>query len=309
MSSRISVAAPAKINLSLQVVAKLASGFHELDSWMVKLALADRLDLNLGAGEGISLHCPGTDLPEGPDNLVWQAADAFFAEIGRQPAVDILLHKHIPVAAGLGGGSSDAAAVLTGLNRYFGKQISERRLMEMGLGLGADVPFFISPLTSARARGVGEILTPLPPLSDIYYLLLNPGFQVATAWVFANLKPPYSKDLLLSAISENSSGAGNYALTMGGKTTILGRAETSDRQHLCLQNDLETVTANRYPDIDALKSLLMAQGACYAAMSGSGPTLFGIFTERERAIGAEQTMRQELPFARIFLTEPAGELS
>ncbi|MBI5559155.1 MAG: 4-(cytidine 5'-diphospho)-2-C-methyl-D-erythritol kinase [Deltaproteobacteria bacterium] len=283
---RLCLRAPAKINLYLKVLSRRHDGYHELSTWMQKLNLADTLTLK-ALPAGITLDCQGLDLAADESNLAYRAAALFLRETGLKTGVEIVLEKKIPVAAGLGGGSSDAAAVLTGLNTLFSAALSEEKLMALGLALGADVPFFVSGGNAAIATGIGEQLQVKEGLSDCWFVLANPGFPVSTKWVFENL------DL---------AQLGNFALTIKDNAYILGRASDN-----CLAeklfNDLESVTLARYPEIALLKTELINSGASGALMSGSGPTVFGIFTDSGLASQCAADLRQKYP-GRVFLTEP-----
>ena len=274
--------APAKINLFLRITGRRADGYHTLVSCMQKLALYDELCLE-AAAQGIELHCPDGKSPENRNNLVYRAAELFFAHLdvrGGKPAcgVRITLLKHIPVAAGLGGGSSDAAATLHGLNRLTNAHLAEYELAVLGLQLGADVPFFVSRSPAALAQGIGEELTPAPPLQGYSVLLVNPGFAVSTRWVYQNL------DLTSINLKDNLQSSH-------------GRSNNVD-----FVNDLERVTFKRYPVIDALKQELLHRGAAVALMSGSGPTIFGLFADKLQASQAEQHF--QLRFKDSYLVEP-----
>jgi 4-diphosphocytidyl-2-C-methyl-D-erythritol kinase len=266
-SPGLTLKAPGKINLFLKVVNRRADGYHEIESLLQKIALFDVLHLTLG-GESISLSCPGAKVPAGRGNLVYQAAAAFFAATGIAPGVHIVLEKNIPVAAGLGGGSSDAAAVLLGLNRLLEAGLAPETLTAIGLRLGADVPFFIRDYSSALATGIGECLQKVKPLKDYWILLVNPGFGVATKWVYENFP--------LTSLSNP------YILARGRK---VGRDYNVVPPRLFeeLGNDLEAVTINRYPEIGEIKKELIKAGAEAALMSGSGPTVFGLFSGKEEA--------------------------
>lgn len=289
MVQQIAVEAPAKVNLQLAVVGKRPDGYHELESFMLKLALADRLTLTRQPS-GITLSCPDSPLPLGPDNLVHRAATAFFRHTGINEGVAITLAKRIPIAAGLGGGSSDAAATLRGLDRLFAAGLTHAALMALALPLGADVPFFVLDAPAAWARGIGEQLTPAPVPTVGWILLVNPGFPVSTKWVYEN-----------------------FALTMGGNPFILGRglasansAESRDNSRLLpLVNDLEAVTIGRYPEVAALKAALIAGGADDALMSGSGPTVFGLFADREAAERCAASLKPRYG-DKVILTQPLG---
>ena len=272
------VLAPAKVNLFLRVVARRPDGYHELKSRMQKLALYDELTI-ARAPAGVALSCPGGGLPEGPENLVWRAAALFLTHAPEAGGARITLHKKIPTAAGLGGGSSDAAATLRGLNTLHGSPLDEERLAAWGLELGADVPFFARNMAAADAGGVGEVLRPAPPLPDCVLLLVKPGFAVSTAWAYRNLdltRLPHKDSL------PGSRNAGWAGLNWG--------------------NDLEQVTLARHPVLAEIKTAMLEAGAEVALMSGSGPTIFGIFTDRARAEAAQPRFRRR--FAESFLVEP-----
>lgn len=287
MMQELTIAAPAKVNLQLAILDRRPDGYHELESFMLKLALADHLTLVRQPG-GITLSCPDSSLPVGVDNLVCRAAQAFFIHTGISEGVAMTLRKRIPIAAGLGGGSSDAAATLLGLSRLFAAGLSERTLMELAKPLGADVPFFVSAAPAAWARGIGERLTPAPVPAVGWILLVNPGFPVSTKWVYEN-----------------------FALTRGGNPYILGRglasansAESRDNTRMLpLFNDLEAVTIGRYPEVAALKAALMAGGADDALMSGSGPTVFGLFADREAAERCAALLKPRYG-DKVILTQP-----
>jgi 4-diphosphocytidyl-2-C-methyl-D-erythritol kinase len=256
------VSAPAKVNLSLHILGKRSDGYHELDTVMQKLDLFDTLRIRRLDEPTVQLFCPDSDLPENDANLVWKAATVFFqkAALEKGAGVSITLEKHIPVAAGLGGGSSDAGAVLTGLNHLFAAGLSEETLICLGRSLGADVPFFVVPHSAVRAKGIGDLMEPIPTLTGFSLLLVNPGFSVSTAWVYKNFTlTRVDKDSNLSDSRENDG-------TLG---------------HCCpLYNDLETVTIDHYPEIAAIKRFMLDNGASDALMSGSGPTVFGVFPDR-----------------------------
>ncbi len=285
------VQAPAKVNLNLRILGKRSDGYHDLDSVMQKITLADTISLRCSKQPGIRLSCVGADLPEDDSNLVWKAAAAFLKASNRTAdcGVSIVLEKHIPVAAGLGGGSSDAGAVLTGLNQLLRTQLSEDALVDIGRSLGADVPFFVVSHDAVRATGIGDRMIPVPPLCDCSLLLVNPGFSVSTAWVYKN-----------------------FTLTRADKDSNLCDSRKNDNlsgSPYPLFNDLEKVTIARYPELAAIKSFLLDNGAAGALMSGSGPTVFGIFPdspaaalENLRRCGDELTQKYG---QGVFVTRPA----
>lgn len=255
------VSAPAKINLSLRILGKRTDGYHELDSVMQKISLTDTLTLQRQEKPGIQLFCPDSDLPEDNSNLVWKAAEVFLdlANLREKYGLSIILEKKIPIAAGLGGGSSDAGAALTGLNRLFQTDIPEETLLGIAKSLGADVPFFVVPDSSVRATGIGDKMEEYRKLEDCSLLLVNPGFSVSTAWVYENFTlTRIDKDSSLSDCRKN---------------------ESLDELCCSLYNDLETVTIAHYPEIQTIKETMLHNGALGALMSGSGPTVFGIFPD------------------------------
>jgi len=254
------VYAPAKINLCLHVLGRRDDGYHDLDMLMLRVSLYDRLDVSLSSGSGIAVSCPQVRLPPGVENLAARAARLLLKQVGEVRSVAIRIDKHIPEAAGLGGGSSDAAAVLLALNEMLGCGLSRSELMGLGVQLGADVPFFIYGQT-AWATGVGERLHPWPGLPPIWLVLVNPRVAVSTAWVFQNL-----------------------GLTHPGPIAKLPKFPQGMSSLVCLlHNDLEAVTCQRHPVITTIKERLVAGGAAGALMSGSGPTVFGVFEDRSRA--------------------------
>jgi 4-diphosphocytidyl-2-C-methyl-D-erythritol kinase len=279
--------APAKINLFLRVISRRPDGYHNLETFMQKLELADRLELRITAA-GVRLSCPGSSLPCDEDNLAYRAAALFLQRAAVENGVEIVLHKRIPIAAGLGGGSSDAAAILVGLNRLFAPGLSEEALFQLAGSLGADVPFFVANAAAALATGIGDRLQPAKPLKRCRVLLVNPGFAVSTKWVYENL-----------------------ALTMPGNPYILGRDQTRDNyleflpssQPLTASNDLETVTIERFPELGEIKEGLLAAGAGVALMSGSGPTVFGLFSEEGLAVNCYEHFWRRYP-QNVFLTSP-----
>ncbi len=260
----IELSAPAKVNLSLHITGRRTDGYHELSTRMQKLDLCDRLQLELTDTGTIEIVCGGEDVPADASNLAVRAAARFFQKYGNEQSygLRIKLTKRIPVAAGLGGGSSDGAAVLKGLNRLFEHPLTEVELLEIGRQLGVDVAFFVSGHSSVWATGIGDQLEQARSVDNYHYLLVNPGISVATRWVYEN-----------------------YRLTKeNNKFSICGSQNSKDIEFSAegLHNDLEQVTLPRYPVIGELKALLLEQGASGALMSGSGPTVFALFADRNR---------------------------
>jgi 4-diphosphocytidyl-2-C-methyl-D-erythritol kinase len=270
----IAVESPAKVNLILKVLRHREDGYHDIASLMQKVSLADEMEFS-ALGDGIELDCPGSDLPTGEGNLVVRAARALFAEAGFAGGVRITLRKRIPTAAGLGGGSSNAATTLTVLNNLFQFGLDRERLIRIGARLGADIPFFIYGST-AWAFGIGDLLEPAVIASGIWLVLINPGFEVPTKWVYQSLNLPLTKTPREYSIP-TFSGVRDLAAS--------------------LTNDLERVTIARYPVLEELKGFLLRQGALGSLMSGSGPTVFGLFENEPDAIQAEGALRTSYPYA------------
>lgn len=256
----LTLKAPAKVNYRLDVIRRRPDGYHDLRMVMQRVNLCDDITVTLTDTPGVTVTCGKTGVPDGPGNIAWKAANALLDLAGGNRGAAIEIAKNIPVAAGLGGGSSDAATVLMGMNELLGLGLSEQRLMEIGVTLGADVPFFIFKRT-ALAEGIGEQLSAMPEMPGVWVLLVNPGVAVSTAWVYRNLQ-----------------------LT---NREALARLPQSYRgiEDICsiLSNDLEAVTIPAFPVIADIKETMLREGAAGAMMSGSGPTVFGLFRDRESA--------------------------
>lgn len=277
--------APAKINLFLKVVHRRADGYHELINLMCCVGLYDRIKLRLNAG-ATGISCANAQVPHDETNLALRAALTYHRALqstsGRTPApVLIQLTKKIPVGAGLGGGSSDAAAVLKGLNEHYGSPLSKGALLSLALELGADVPFFIDA-TPALARGVGEILTPYTGLAPFAVVLIYPGFGLSTGQVYRNLNLRLTK--YEKKIRKFPFNNGDFLVP----------------DHL--RNDLEAAVLPQHPVIADLKSQLMAHGAKGALMSGSGSTVFGLFADMADAQQAAKVFRRVKAY-QVFVTE------
>ena len=265
----ITKASPAKVNLYLRVLRKRDDGYHDILSLMQRISLFDEMTF-APTGSGIAVFCPGTTLPEGEGNIVYRTAAAFFSRIGTSPGIEITIRKRIPIAAGLGGGSSNAATTLMTLNDMYGSPMTREELMRIGTGLGADVPFFIFGKT-AWASGIGDRFMETPSFPPFWFVLINPGFPISTKWVYQGL---------------------NFGLTKQDINYSIPRFSTKEDVIGGLTNDLEKVTVKVHPVLDEIKALLLASGARGALMSGSGPTVFGIFTDRESAEKAEEELGQ-----------------
>ncbi len=289
---------PAKLNIRLKVVGRRPDGYHDLVSLMVPIGIFDTLDFSPGS-PGVSLTCEGTGVPENEENLVFRAALAFYARIGEEPALSISLRKEIPVAAGLGGGSSDAAATLMTLNRMHGALLSGDEMAELAVDLGADVPFFLHNRPSV-ATGIGECLEPINHWPLFWYVVVTPPLTISTPWVYDRLE----MNATPSPADSGRQDIQRLKLTNREYGTILTSLK-KDRPDIrsLLENDLETVTAVHYPVIETLKKLLMESGAEGALMSGSGPSVFGVFRSEEEARKAEGIVSRRAD-GKVFLAGP-----
>ena len=283
----LTIKAPAKINLFLKVLNRRPDGYHEIESLMQKIDLCDILHLSRH-GEDISLSCPETTLPEDQGNIIYRAAQAFFSATGIKAGIKIILEKKIPIAAGLGGGSSDAAAVVIGLNKLFSSNLGREELLEIASPLGADVPFFVEAHSAAMATGIGDKLEQVRSLEGFSIVLVNPGFGVSTKWVYENF--PLTSNSNPYILARGQKVAENFHAAAPGLFEELG-------------NDLEVVTINRYTEIEHIKKELKQAGAATSLMSGSGPTVFGLFLSKE---GAERSFVQLSNKYKgdVFLTRP-----
>jgi 4-diphosphocytidyl-2-C-methyl-D-erythritol kinase len=284
--------APAKINLSLDVLRKREDGYHEVEMVMTMIDLSDRLELTELDRDAIVFTSPSGYIPLDEKNLAYQAAKLLKARCGVAQGVHIHLDKHIPVAAGLAGGSSDAAAVLRGLNRMWNLNLPMRELVRLAGELGSDVPFCVTGGT-ALATGRGEVLRPLPAPPQCWVVLAKPPVNVSTADVYQRLR--------LDRVRHRPDTPG-----------VVEGLERKDLMRICrsLGNVLESVTFNLHPEVERIKRLMLRLGADGALMSGSGPTVFGLVAKESKAARIYNGLRgfcKEVHVARI-LTFPFGSL-
>lgn len=273
-----------KINLGLDVVRKREDGYHEVRMIMQTVGVYDRISLKRSHTPGIHVTTNLYFLPVNENNLVYKAAQMLMEEFQVKEGLDIHLQKYIPVAAGMAGGSADAATVLYGVNRMFRLGLSQKELMERGVRIGADVPYCLMRGT-ALSEGIGEVLTRLPAAPACKVIIAKPGISVSTKYVYGHLDAAGIKehpdiDGMIEAIQE-----GSYE----GVVRRLG-------------NVLETVTQERHPVIGEIKELLTAHGADGALMSGSGPTVFGLFREEKKAREALRALEKSGLAKQMYLT-------
>jgi len=272
--------APAKVNYLLDVISRRPDGYHELRMVMQRINLCDDISITVTDAPGIMVTCSNTGVPDGPDNIAWKAARTMLDLSGTDMGVTIEITKNIPVAAGLGGGSSDAATVLMGLNELLELGLSDQRLMDIGVTLGADVPFFIFK-KSALAEGIGDKLSAMPQMPKAWILLVNPGVHVSTAWVYRSLL--LTSERALSILPE-------FYGTIKDICSIFS-------------NDLESVTIPAFPIIAEIKKQMMDLGATCSMMSGSGSTVFAVFDNKNKAdIAAKEVSFEADWFVKVVET-------
>ena len=281
---KIRLKAMAKINLGLDVVRKREDGYHEVRMIMQTIRMYDQIELEPTEAPGIRVSTNLNYLPTNEDNLVYKAAKLLMDEFDVKKGLNIGLRKFIPVAAGMAGGSSDAAAVMVGVNRLFHLNLSQKELMERGVKIGADVPYCILRGT-ALAEGIGEKLTHLPPAPAGYVLIAKPGIHVSTKFVYTNLKA-----------NELESHP-----DIDGQIQAIRSGDLKKVAELC-GNVLETLTIPDYPVIEEIKDVMKKGGALNACMSGSGPTVFGLFDDREKAKAVYENLYGGELAKQVYLT-------
>lgn len=275
----------AKINLGLDVIGVRENGYHDVRMVMQTIYLYDDVTIKKREESGIVVKTNLSYLPVNEDNIAYKAAKMLIDEFGIEQGVEITLNKHIPVAAGLAGGSSNAAAVLVGMNRIFDLKLSQKDMMERGVKLGADVPYCVMRGT-VLAEGIGEILSPLPPMPKCYILIAKPGISVSTKVVYDKLdSKPIEKHPDIDAIIEGLEENDIYKVAAS------------------LGNVLEAVTIEDYPVIEDIKDAMKKAGALNAMMSGSGPTVFGIFDDKKIAKEAKETIKAMGIAKQVYLAD------
>lgn len=269
--------APAKINIGLDVLRRREDGYHEVKMIMQSIRLFDRLTLEKTDQPGIHLTTNLRYLPSNEDNLVYQSAQMLMEEFSLPGGLNINLEKRIPVAAGMAGGSTDAASCMLAINDLYGLRLSKKSLMKRGVKLGADIPYCILKGT-ALSEGIGEKLSTIPAMPDCSILIAKPGIHVSTRSVYADL-----------ILDENT--------IHPDIDKMIAAMKRKDLRALCacMGNVLETVTIPAYPQIAEIKKCMMENGALGSLMSGSGPTVFGIFEDWHQAMAAKEKCR-DLPY-------------
>lgn len=282
----------AKLNLGLDVCYKREDGYHELRTVMQTVSLFDELTFRKRQDREIHLevHAEGQDVPCDKKNLVYRAVSAVMERYEACGGMEILLKKHIPAAAGMAGGSADAAAAIRACNELYALNMDETAMCEIAVGIGADVPYCLIGGT-VLCEGIGEIMTPLSKLPGMHFVIVKPDISVSTAEVYGALDSAKSTwhpdvDGMIRAIKKRDAGA------------VVN----------CLGNVLESVTIPQHPVIDERKQLMLDCGAQGALMSGSGPTVFGIFLEEERQRGAYEKLCRMDGIGQVFMAEPVEDI-
>ncbi len=274
MKRSLELKALAKINLGLDVLGRRENGYHDVRMVMQTIYLYDNVTLNKTEESGISLKTNLSYLPVDDKNIAYKAAKMLMEEFNIEDGIEIILDKHIPVAAGLAGGSSNAAAVLVGMNRLFDLGLSQQELMDRGVKLGADVPYCVMRGT-VLAEGIGEILTPLAPMPKCFILVAKPSISVSTKTVYEKLDA--------HEIEVHPDIDGVIAGLNAGDLKMVAES---------MGNVLERVTIEDHPIIEEIKKVMKEEGALNAMMSGSGPTVFGIFDDKMVAKRAGQKIKE-----------------
>jgi len=282
---KLQLKAYGKINLGLDVIRKRPDGYHDLDMIMQMVDVYDDVIVEKKAGEEIVVKADAAVLSNGKDNLAYMAAKMLFDEFGIKSGVEITIHKRIPIAGGMAGGSSDCATTLIGINEMFNLGLSKQQLMERGVKLGADVPYCVLGGT-AIARGIGEVLTPLPTPPQCHVIIAKPPISVSTAYVYGHIRP-----------DEITKRPDIEQMSLAIKEQDLNKL--SD----LLYNVMEEVTVSEYPVIEKLKSIMLENGALNSIMSGSGPTVFGLFDDREKAQAAMKALDSKELTEQLYLTK------
>lgn len=282
----IQMKAYGKVNLGLDVIRRRKDGYHEVRMIMQTVQLYDKITMEERRQKGITLETNLSFLPVNENNIAYKAARMLMEEFHISGGLNIKIEKHIPVAAGMAGGSTDGAAVLYGVNRMYQLGLTKRQLMERGVRLGADVPYCIMRGT-VLSEGIGEILTPVAAMPDCHILVAKPPISVSTKYVYEHLK--------LDSVERHPDIDGMVAALEAG--SLKGVADR-------MENVLETVTIPEHPEIEQIKEVMCSEGALNAMMSGSGPTLFGIFEDKKQGLKARDILRNGTLAKQVYLVKP-----
>ncbi|MBU0506657.1 MAG: 4-(cytidine 5'-diphospho)-2-C-methyl-D-erythritol kinase [bacterium] len=285
----IKLRSPAKINVRLDVLSKRHDGYHDLRMINTPVSIYDEIECEL-TEKGIKVECMNdSNVPDGEENIVYGVAKEILAYSNKNIGVHIRIKKNIPSAAGMGGGSSNAAAVLTGLNDLLKINLSKEKLMKIGLRFGADVPFFVMG-SAAVAKGVGEDLVKIKKMPKLPLVVITPNISVSTKWAYEHYEAANDNK---TPEPVNKDGSNDIPVQFATKKSVIKY----------LNNDLEQVTMRKYPVVTELKRILEKTGALAAQMTGSGPTVFGIYPNKEMAEIACKKIQAKVSDCRVFLAE------
>lgn len=275
----------AKVNLTLDVLGKRADGYHDLKSVMQTISLQDDIEIDIGTGKPWSLHCDKEGVPCDERNLAWKAAKAYCDALGKDPdGIEIRMTKRIPSQAGMGGGSSDAAAVLRALNRYYGEPMTITELAELGAQIGSDVPFCVVGGT-VMCEGRGERMRRLPDMPECFFVVVKPEFSISTPVLFRKIDEK-------TIVNRPDHQAMEDALSNGDLSKVA--------RNLC--NTFDPVVTEEHPELDDIKSVFRSCGSIGEVMTGSGSALFCLVPDRKSAEKACVVLKSS--YSQVFVAKP-----
>ncbi len=277
---KIRAKSPAKLNLTLEVTKKLPDGFHELRTVMLKSEnLFDELEIILDKKKtGIKITCDNPVVPTDEKNICWKIAEQFFQKTGKHIGLELRIKKNIPLASGMGGGSSDGATVLLTLNSYFKHILSEKELIALAAKAGKDIPFFLSKASAANIAGMGEKIRPLKNFPKLVILIINLTGEISTPWAYSEL----DQNLLFM----------NDAKRKNISQEFIKNKSNLRKMSSCLYNDFSVVAKKKYPAIETLEKALLSFGAIGTSLTGKGPTVFGIFQTKKDALRTKKILQK-----------------
>lgn len=278
----LTLQAPAKVNLRLDVLRKRSDGYHDLRTMMERVSIHDEIEIKI-VEKGLYVQCDNEEVPEDENNIAFRALKEILAYSSRNVGVEVFIKKNIPVASGMGGGSSNAAAVIKGINHLLKLKLSKEKLIKIGGKVGADVPFFLFE-GPALAEGIGEQLKKIRSMPKLLFLIVNPGIKVSTEAVYNRYNAEHAYD-------DKPDDLPNIYRTKKDVAKILS-------------NDLEKVTIKEFPVIEEIKNELIKSGAIASLMTGSGPTVFGLFSDKIKLTQAyEKLAKKKKDGWRVFMAE------
>ena len=280
----LNLLSPAKINLRLEILSKRPDNYHEIKTIFHKISIFDKIGLEKISGNEVQLTIDDPSIPTDNTNLAVKAANLIFSYADIKPGIKIDIKKKIPAGAGLGGGSSNAAITLKGLNTLLNLNISEQIIAEFAVKLGADVPFFLTDASTAYATGIGEKIKCIETHNKLWFLVIFPGFTVSTAWAYNSI----NKYNLLTKSTKNNI-IKNYSLDIKTVKSLL-------------YNDFESVVNKRHTEIPKIKEQLIKSGAQGALLSGSGSSVFGIFPDKTSAENASLNFKTDSK-QKVFIAQ------